>query len=434
MVHDPMISVIVTVHNAEKYLRECMESVFMQTFSDIEILCMDGGSTDSSPEILKEYVRKDSRIRIINDPNTSYGHKVNVGISLAKGRYVSVLESDDMYRADMLEKLYAVAERYHPDFVNSDYLEFFEVEGQRYYSPVQMYREEDYGHLQESGKHPENMRQIIRYWTGLFKKEFLAREGIRMNESPGASFQDLSFRFLTSALAETSYHLKEALYLYRSDNPDSSVYDPKKAVVTADEFAFLKGELEKRNIIDPYIWQHFYTWKYNDLYGNMVRFQGEAREALISRSYQELEADREILEKNNCREYSGAIRNFLDKSRQEIAADIDDSYQSAQQNNFRRKAFCEKIAGRRLVVFGCGVRGKGLLKLFFHRESMILCCTDNDKSLWGTELEGYKVVSPDIAVAQYPEALFVIANKLHGNEIAAQLKEMGVQEARIYKY
>ena len=434
MAHSPIISVIVTVHNAEKYLRECMESVLMQTFSDIEILCMDGGSTDSSPEILKEYVRKDSRIRIINDPNTSYGHKVNAGIRLAKGQYISVLESDDMYRTDMLEKLYAVAERFHPDFVNSDYLEIFEVEGQRYYSPVQMYREEDYGHLQESGRHPENMRQILRYWTGLFKKEFLVREGIRMNESPGASFQDLSFRFLTSALAETSYHLKETLYLYRSDNPDSSVYDPKKAVVTADEFAFLKGELEKRNIIDPYIWQHFYTWKYNDLYGNMVRFQGEAREALISRSYQELEADREILEKNNYREYSGAITDFLDKSRQEIAADIDDRYQSAQQNNFKRKAFFEKIVGRQLVIFGCGARGKGLLKLFFRRENMILCCTDNDKSLWNAELEGYKVVSPDIAVDQYPEALFVIANKLHGDEIAEQLKEMGVQEARIYKY
>ncbi len=78
------ISVIVTVHNAEKYLRECLDSVCNQTFSQIEILCIDGGSTDLSPQILKEYQQKDNRIQIIHDPNTSYGHKINVGMRLAK--------------------------------------------------------------------------------------------------------------------------------------------------------------------------------------------------------------------------------------------------------------------------------------------------------------------------------------------------------------
>jgi len=426
------ISVIVTVHNAEKYLRECLDSVAAQTFSDIEILCMDGGSTDASPQILREYAAKDGRIRIIDDPDTSYGHKVNTGIRLARGEYISVLESDDLYQADMLERLYAVAEKYRPDFVNADYLEFYDVAGQRYYSPVQMYGDEDYGYLQESGKHPEDMRQIIRYWTGLFRKEFLDREKIRMNESPGASFQDLSFRFLTSALAETSYHLKEAVYLYRSDNPGSSVYDPRKAAVTADEFAFLKGELEKRKIINPYIWQHFYTWKYNDLYANMVRFQGGAREALFDRSYQELEMDREVLESRHYRQYSAAIAAFLDKSRQEISAEIENRYQNLHQFNLRRKAFYEKITGRRLVIFGCGAWGKSLLKLLFRREGMVLCCTDNNKSLWGMELEGYKVISPDAAVKKYPDAFYVVANKYHSVEIARQLREAGVHDEDIY--
>lgn len=428
------ITVIVTVHNAEKYLRECLESVIGQTFTDIEILCMDGGSVDLSPQILEEYAVKDSRIRIINDPNTSYGHKINEGIREAKGKYISVLESDDIYREDMLEKLYAIMEQYSPDFVNADYLEFFEVGTQRYYTLKQMYKDEDYGYLQESGKHPEDMRQILRYWTGLFRKEFLIREKIRMNESPGAAFQDLSFRFLTSALAKTSYHIREAVYLYRSDNPGSSVYDPKKAVITADEFAFLKGELEKRNLTNPYIWRHFYTWKYNDLYANMVRFQGEAREALFQRTYQELEIDREVMEKNDYRKYSRAISDLLDKSRQDVAVDIDNRYQNVQENDSKRKAFYEKITGRRLVVFGCGAWGRSLLKLLYRREDMILCCTDNKESLWETELEGYKVVSPDIAVKKYSEALFVIANKLHADAIALQLKAMGVQETRIYKY
>ena len=177
----PIISVIVTVHNAERYLRECLDSVVAQTFSDIEILCMDGGSRDTSPQILKEYAKGDERIRIINDPNTSYGHKINEGIRQAGGEYISVLESDDMYEPYMLERLYAIAEKYHPDFVNADYLEFWETGGRKYRSRMRMYPEQDYNKLLESGKHPEDMRQIFRYWTGIFKKDFLVRENIMMN-------------------------------------------------------------------------------------------------------------------------------------------------------------------------------------------------------------------------------------------------------------
>ena len=87
------ISVIITIHNAEQYLKECLDSVCNQTFFDIEVLCIDGGSTDSSPSILKEYAQKDVRVQIINDSNTSYGHKINVGIEQARGKYISVLES-----------------------------------------------------------------------------------------------------------------------------------------------------------------------------------------------------------------------------------------------------------------------------------------------------------------------------------------------------
>ena len=122
-----VISVIVTVHNAEKYLKECLDSVTTQTFSDIEILCMDGGSTDSSPQILSEYASRDARLHVINDPNTSYGHKVNEGIRYAKGMYIAVLESDDMYQPDMLERLFGIAEQYEADYVNGDYFNIFDI-------------------------------------------------------------------------------------------------------------------------------------------------------------------------------------------------------------------------------------------------------------------------------------------------------------------
>ena len=290
------VSVIVTVHNAEKYLRECMESVITQSLVDIEILCMDGGSSDASPQILQEYAEKDTRIRIIEDSNTSYGHKVNRGIKEARGKYISVLESDDMYEVYMLEKLYNIAVRYSPDFVNADYTCFFDVNGKRFRSVTKMYPDKDYNHLMENRRHPEEFGVIPRYWTGIFKKDFLEREKIQMNESPGASYQDMSFRFLTSVLAETSFHLDLPVYLYRTDNPESSMHDCKKTIVIAEEHNFLYHELQKRNIRNRYIWHNAYQWKYLDFLGNMRYLQEPYRQELFQRYQEELIKDRNILD------------------------------------------------------------------------------------------------------------------------------------------
>ena len=105
------VSVIVTVHNSEKYLERCLQSVCNQTLRDIEILCIDGQSFDKSPEILSKFREEDNRVKIINDRNASYGHKINVGIENAMGRYIAILESDDQYDPLMLVKLFGKMKR-----------------------------------------------------------------------------------------------------------------------------------------------------------------------------------------------------------------------------------------------------------------------------------------------------------------------------------
>lgn len=428
------ITVIVTVHNAEKYLEACMDSVVAQTFSEIEILCLDGGSKDKSPQILKYYAEKDNRIQIINDPNTSYGHKVNEGIHYAKGMYVAVLESDDMYQPDMLERLYEIAEQYEADYVNGDYFNIFDIKGKRFQEPVKMYPKSDYGKLLESSRHPEDMRQILRYWTGLFRRSFLLENKIRMNESPGASFQDMSFRFLTSALADRAYHLDAPVYLYRVDNPGSSVYDPKKVVVIADEFDFLKKELIKRKIENRYIWQHYYTWKYNDFYGNLQRFDGTARKALFERCYYELDKDRETLILIEDKAPSKAIHDFLRKPRERVWEDIEENYRKNQKAENSRYTLLENITNRQIVLFGCGVRGRGILDYLksVGADNQVVCFTDNAEELWGTQFKGHIILSPAEAIKKYPDLLYLIANKYHREEIYNQLLEAGVK--RIMKF
>ena len=420
------ITVIITVHNSEKFLRACLDSVISQTFSDIEILCIDGGSKDQSPQILEEYAQKDKRIQIVNDANTSYGHKVNKGICLARGEYISVLESDDMYLPNMLENLYVIAKKYKPDYVNADYLEFRMIDGRRYETAVRMYQALDYNRCIESSKHPENMRQILRYWTGIFKKEFLIKKDIKMNESAGASFQDMSFRFLTSALADSCFHLDMPVYLYRVDNEDSSVHNPEKAVVIADEYDFLRAELERRQIENGDIWRHFYTWKYNDFYGNLIRFGGEARRALYERGYRELDRDRKYLEEHSGKKYSQVLADLLEKSKEAIRKDIEEKYEYYIKKNIEREQFYRKVKDNKIVIFGCGQYGKSVLDTLYSEKNQICCYTDNNQELWYTSQGGYQIIPPEEAVKHYKDALYIVANKLYSNEIIDQLKMMGV--------
>ena len=107
----PKVSVIIPVYNVEKYLGECLDSVLRQTLKDIEIICVNDGSTDGSAVILAEYAQKDPRIRIITQPNAGLSAARNAGMDVASGKYIYFLDSDDWIVDDAMEKCYAISER-----------------------------------------------------------------------------------------------------------------------------------------------------------------------------------------------------------------------------------------------------------------------------------------------------------------------------------
>lgn len=104
------VSIVVPIYNVEPFLRECLDSVLAQTFRDLEIICVDDGSTDGSSKILDEYVKKDDRIRVIRQPNAGLSAARNAGMDAAGGTYLYFLDSDDMLPPNALERLHALAE------------------------------------------------------------------------------------------------------------------------------------------------------------------------------------------------------------------------------------------------------------------------------------------------------------------------------------
>ena len=110
-----LVSIIVPVYNCAQFLNRCMDSLVNQTLKDIEIICINDGSTDNSPEILQEYAAKDSRIKIINKENGGLSSARNRGLAAAQGEYLGFVDSDDWVDLDFFEKLYNAAKKYDTD-------------------------------------------------------------------------------------------------------------------------------------------------------------------------------------------------------------------------------------------------------------------------------------------------------------------------------
>ena len=126
------ISVIVPVYNVEIYLRECLDSIINQSLTDIEIICVNDGSTDNSLEILEEYKEKDSRIIIISQENQGLGAARNTGLMHAKGDYIYFIDSDDFIKLNTLEEIYKVCEEKSLDFLMFQLINYEDKTGEYY--------------------------------------------------------------------------------------------------------------------------------------------------------------------------------------------------------------------------------------------------------------------------------------------------------------
>lgn len=209
----PFVSVIIPVYNAEKYLRECLDSVVNQTLRDIEIICVDDGSTDSSPAVLAEYAARDSRVRVITQENAGVGPARNAGIRAARGEFVAFLDPDDLLPdASVYEALYFYAKEKRVRVCGGGVCSLAN-DGKRYFPDASWGANVDQAFPREGFMRFADWQFDYGFYRYIFERALLLDDEIFF--PPYIRYQDPPFCARALEAAGTFYALRRTTYVFR---------------------------------------------------------------------------------------------------------------------------------------------------------------------------------------------------------------------------
>ena len=275
----PFVSVIMPIYNAEKYLRYSLKCAVSQTLKNIEIICINDGSTDDSLQIINEYAANDTRIILINQANAGYGAAVNRGIKTATGEYIAIFEPDDWIEPEMYEVLFDTASKNNLDVVKADYYKYWSnakdelepiskdnVYNQVFTPSPQVYHSNIWGSI----------------WSALYRRDMLVHNGIDLLETPGAAFQDTGFIFKTNVCAKRMMLIDKAFLHYRQDNAASSINNKDKIFYVCNEYDAIDAFLKEHRLLQ---WQSLADRKRCEVYlWNLERLSAPNRRIFLERT------------------------------------------------------------------------------------------------------------------------------------------------------
>lgn len=187
------VTVLVYIHNSEKYLLDCLKSLSNQILDDMEIICISDGSTDGSVDILENFAKKEPRMRVINLPKSAgYGRVLNQGIKIARGEYIGIIEAADFINPEMFIELFALAKKHDADVAKGNYTIF---ESEEKDTPKDSILPEEAGFIINPLENTRIFYQAPAIWSGIYKKEFLEKQKIFFLETNASTCQDISFNF-----------------------------------------------------------------------------------------------------------------------------------------------------------------------------------------------------------------------------------------------
>lgn len=341
-------------------MKECLDSLVNQILDDIEIICINDGSTDKSLQIIKEYAQKDERIKIIDKPNSGYGHSMNLGIAQATGEYIGIVEPDDFVKQTMFSDLYKLAIKNDADIVKSEYYAYTTQNNQaRKTGRFARFKTNKVINIHTI---PALVRMQPCIWTAIYKREFLKNNNIKFLETAGASFQDTSFAFKTFAKAQRVVLTPNAYYYYRQDNTSSSVKSKSKVFPVCIEFDEITDFLNKNPEIKEIVNSQKLIKQYSAYIWNVSRIDEEYRGQFIDlfsetfkTYFNNNEIDREFFRKVNKKEFlllindKAAFRDCISKNIEKI-----------KKREKRRQFFSVRINSSRISII---IMGKQILEI-----------------------------------------------------------------------
>ena len=223
----PLVSVIIPAYNVEEFICPCMDSVLAQTLSNIEVICIDDGSTDGTAKILKQYEKKDNRVKTITQANHGAGHARNVGMLHARGEALSFLDADDFYELNMLEKAYEKIKETNAQFVVFD-SDIYYNDKKEYYNgrhiDFQAIPPYEPFHRRSLAGNP--FRVFIGWaWDKLFDAEFIRKNKLEFQEQ--RTTNDMAFVFSALSIGERIAVVNQKMAHHRK-NVDSSLSNTRE--------------------------------------------------------------------------------------------------------------------------------------------------------------------------------------------------------------
>ena len=286
----PLISVLVPIYNVERYLEECLDSLRAQTLDNFEVLCINDGSTDGSRTLIQRYVDMDARFKLIDKPNSGYGASMNQGLNAAQGSYIAILESDDLFIPQALELLYRAISTNKAQLAKANFMLYWSVPRKRTepFDVVGTFAQKVLCPAQEA---QEVFYQKPSIWSALYSRAFLDEKHIRFLETPGASYQDASFRVKVFASATRVSFIADEVVWYRQDTEASSVNAAGKVFCVCDEYAEMQSWLASQAELEPQLNQVLARMKLNTYLWNYSRLSPELRKEFFPTLRADLQAD-----------------------------------------------------------------------------------------------------------------------------------------------
>lgn len=256
----PLVSVVIPVFNIEAHLEQCLDSVVGQTLQEIEVICVDDGSTDSSPRILERYAQQDARVQVITQANAGPGVARNTGLAEAAGRYLIFLDSDDWFEPDFLEQMVERAEETGADVTICRAVEFDTSTG-RELPPEWMLKSQ---YLPGETFSPWDIADhIFQFtygwpWDKLCRLDFVRKTGLTYPVLPNS--EDLVFVFQSLVLAGR-IAINQKILVHHRVNRTASVSNSRHRdpQVPHEALRQLKNGLMARGIYEAYE-KSFLNW------------------------------------------------------------------------------------------------------------------------------------------------------------------------------